>query len=62
MGKQQRVSFLQNGNLEIDIKEMVQGITDRNELYEFCQVLPDELKKLWSTILEFLENMVQQII
>ena len=53
-GKQQRVSFYKNGNLEsnrYNWEEMVQGITDRNELYEFCQVLPDELKKApkWST-------------
>ena len=53
-GEQKRVSFYKNGNLRSNRyswEEMVQGITDRNELYEFCQVLPDELKKApkWST-------------
>jgi len=53
-GKQQNVSFYKNGNLRSNRyswEEMVQGIVDRNEKYEFCQVLPDELKKApkWST-------------
>jgi len=52
-GDRQTVYFYKNGNVEGSSsrwEQMVQGIVDRNEKYEFCQALPDELKnsKNWS--------------
>ena len=52
-GDRQTVYFYKNGNVEGSSsrwEQMVQGIVDRNEKYEFCQALPDALKnsKNWS--------------
>ena len=51
--EKQTVYFYKNGGnagSESRWREMVQGVIDRNEKYEFCQALPDELKnaKKWS--------------
>ena len=46
-GKDVRVSFYKNGKLSSSEDRwgaLVQGIKDRDEMYEFCQTLPDDLK------------------
>ena len=45
-GEREYISFYKNGKTRSESKwgAMVQGIMDRNEMYEFCQILPDDLK------------------